>query len=246
VIPPPGLDAAAASLDRAEAALSAAFAPDHQSIGAVLTGKAMLAGARGDDAQAQALLERSLAIAEHAHGLDHPRLVPTPVNLSALAANLGARATARRHTQRAVSILERAYGEYDIRVAREVEHLANLLASNGDGERAQQRLDQAYEARRRRVGDNDPSLTNNWLARAKIFVEAARWAQADAALDRAEALAPTGAQRATIQLTRAESLWRRDRRRAAVKEAKRARESLGDAPLERGLHDAIDDWFDKH
>jgi hypothetical protein len=107
-------------------------------------------------------------------------------------------------------------------------------------------LDEAMAIRRRRVGPDDPSLANNWLAQAKVHIEAEDWAATDAALDRALAIAPSPGHRAAIVFTRAESLSRRGDARAAKRLAREARDMIVDRPDQGGLLASIDGWIAAH
>lgn len=239
-------DAAAAELDAAERLIADAYGVEHPNVANVISGRANLRAIAGDFAGARAAFEQALAIKERALGADHPALLPIIRNLAQIARITGDRSSARRHLDRAAELARARYGPEHLELAALLEDLGNTLATGEAPAEAMPVLEEAMAIRRRRVGPDDPSLANNWLAQAKVHIEAEDWVSTDAALDRAEAIAPSAAHRSAIVFTRAESRWRRGDARVAKRLAREARALILDRPDQAGLLATIDGWLAAH
>jgi tetratricopeptide (TPR) repeat protein/tRNA A-37 threonylcarbamoyl transferase component Bud32 len=239
-------DAAAAELDAAQTLVAQSYGAEHPNVANVISGRANLRAIAGDFAGARVGFEQALALKERALGADHPALLPIIGNLAQIARITDDRPSARRHLTRAAQLARARYGADHLALATTLEELGNSLATGDAPAAAMPVLDEAMAIRRRRVGPDDPSLANNWLAQAKVHIEAEDWAATDAALDRALAIAPSPGHRAAIVFTRAESLSRRGDARAAKRLAREARDMIVDRPDQGGLLASIDGWIAAH
>ncbi len=221
----------------AEAALTAARGPEDPAMAPVLTGRSVVALARGDKRCALEWAERAVAIDEK------NELKPTSGPLRALGAALAAAERYRESEdalRRAVALDRGGEGEDGLATARSVAQLGNLYLRRKRFAEALPLLEDAARIDQSRLGPGHPGIADDFYGIGVAYLEAGRAGAAARVLRHAIDLTDRGGVRNApsaaylrLALARAEhELGRDDEARAQFAEAQRILDAAEDA--ERG------------
>ncbi|MBK9037268.1 MAG: serine/threonine protein kinase [Myxococcales bacterium] len=180
-------DAARAYLARAAAVLERNYGPRYRHLAVVWTTAGQVEYRAGDWPAARAHFERALALKEETSGPDSVVLVVTLTDLARVCNDLGEVALADRHIRRALEIAQRVLGPGHQKTIEAARMLANVQTAQGAWRAAEATLVDAL-ANQRRIGAFPPGDSME-LALANLMIRDRRYAQARAAVARAEAIA---------------------------------------------------------
>jgi non-specific serine/threonine protein kinase/serine/threonine-protein kinase len=185
------LDAALAAFTRALAIRERVFGPEHALTAQVLKNMGLVYVLQGDYLEGRRTLERTLAIEQKTVGPEHPQAAWTELRLGALHARLNELDAAEASYRRGVASFEKARGAGTNDLVSGVRGLAEVALRRGRLAEAETLMARALTLVENGNPKN-PELPPTLTAAARLRLRQRRYADAQAALDRARPLQPPG------------------------------------------------------